>query len=102
MKITRVTARPVSVHLSDPPYSTEGAGTKYVTSRVTPKRPTRIHDHVLVILETDDGVVGVGEAQADIGFFGGTQEEVLTAGRDYLRPQLVGKDPLDLEHPLTL
>jgi L-alanine-DL-glutamate epimerase-like enolase superfamily enzyme len=102
MKITRVAARPVSVHVPDPPYNSEGAGTKYVRSRLTPSRPTRIHDHVLVTVETDDGAVGVGEAQADIGFFGETQEEVLTAVQDYLGPQLVGKDPLDREYLFTL
>lgn len=102
MKITRVTARPVSVRVPDPPYSTEGAGTKHVRSRLTPNRPTRIHDHVLVRVETDDGVVGVGEAQADIGFFGETQEEVQAAVQDYLGPQLVGKDPFDREYLFTL
>jgi L-alanine-DL-glutamate epimerase-like enolase superfamily enzyme len=102
MKITRVTARPVSVQVPDPPYSTEGAGTKYVRSRLTPKRPTRIHDHVLVTVETDDGTLGFGEAQADIGFFGETQEEVQAAVQDYLGPQLVGKDPFDREYLFTL
>jgi L-alanine-DL-glutamate epimerase-like enolase superfamily enzyme len=56
-----------------------------------------LHDHVLVTIETDDGVVGVGESQADIGFFGETQEEVQSAVQDYLGPQIVGHDPFDRE-----
>ena len=102
MKITRVRATPISIPVPNPPYGTEGAGTKHVRSRVTPRRPTRIHDHVLVTVETDEGTVGIGESQADIGFFGETQEEVQAAVEEYLGPQLVGHDPLDREFLMTL
>jgi L-alanine-DL-glutamate epimerase-like enolase superfamily enzyme len=47
-------------------------------------------------------VSGVGEAQADIGFFGQTAEQVQVAVADYLGPQLVGSDPLDREYLLDL
>jgi L-alanine-DL-glutamate epimerase-like enolase superfamily enzyme len=59
-------------------------------------------EYVLVRIETDDGVVGIGEAQADIGFLGNTVEEVQASIDDYLGPQLLGKDPLDREYLLDL
>lgn len=102
MKITRISATPISIPVPDPPYSTAGAGTKRDRSRLTPKRPSRIHDHVMVRVETDEGLVGAGEAQADIGFFGETQEEVQAAIQDYLGPQLIGRDARDREHLLWL
>ena len=62
-------------------------------SRITPKRPTPMLEYNVVRIETDTGLVGVGEAQADIGFFGETVEEVGASVKDYLGPQLVGKIP---------
>jgi L-alanine-DL-glutamate epimerase-like enolase superfamily enzyme len=59
-------------------------------------------EYVLVEIETDEGVTGVGEAQVDIGFFGHTLEEVQVAIDDYLGPQLIGKDPSDREHLMGL
>jgi L-alanine-DL-glutamate epimerase-like enolase superfamily enzyme len=59
-------------------------------------------EYVVVRIDTDDGVSGYGEAQADIGFFGQTVEQVQVAVEDYLGPQLVGKDPLDREYLLGL
>ena len=82
-------------------YNSEGAGTKREwggrLSRVSPKRPSPILEYVLVHIETDEGVTGVGEAPADIGFFGQTVEGVQVAVEDYLGPQLVGKDPFEIE-----
>lgn len=53
-------------------------------------------------VETEEGVTGIGEAPADIGFFGETLEEVQAAVEDYLGPQLIGKDPFDREYLLDL
>ena len=71
-------------------------------SRVTPKRPTPVIEYVIVRIDTDEGISGFGEAQADIGFFGETVEQVRIAVEDYLGPQLVGKEPTEHEHLMEL
>jgi L-alanine-DL-glutamate epimerase-like enolase superfamily enzyme len=53
---------------------------------------------VLVHVETDDGT-GIGESPADIGFFGQTLEGIQVAIDDYLGPQLVGREPFDIQGP---
>jgi L-Ala-D/L-Glu epimerase len=106
VKITRVTAVPVAMPVPSAPYPTEGAGTKVHwegrRSRVTPKRKTPVLEYNIVRIETDSGLIGVGEAQADVGFFGDTVEAVNVAVVDYLGPQLVGKDPLQRDYLLGL
>ncbi len=106
MRITAVTATPVRLPVPSAPYPSESAGTKVhwhgKRSRITPLRPDPILEYVLVRIETDEGLTGVGEAQADIGFFGQTVEEVRVSVEDYLGPQLVGKDPLNREYLLGL
>ena len=105
MKITSIVGHPVRVPIPHVPYATAGAGSKVHwggrRSRVTPKRPDPILEYVLVRIETDDGSVGWGEAQVDIGFFGSTLEDVLSSVNDYLGPQLVGHDPADRAHHLA-
>jgi L-alanine-DL-glutamate epimerase-like enolase superfamily enzyme len=101
MKITSVTATPVRLAIPYPLYPGEGAGTKIEwgkRSRFTPLRPTPMLEYVIVRIETDEGVTGWGEAQADIGFFGETVEQVRAAVADYMGPQLIGKDPMDREY----
>lgn len=101
MKITDVTAIPVRIPVEPPPYCTEGAGTRIGwgrRSRLSPKRPAPMLEYVLVRIETDEGVAGIGESTVDIGFFGQTLEQVQAAIADYLGPQLVGMDPFDREH----
>jgi L-Ala-D/L-Glu epimerase / N-acetyl-D-glutamate racemase len=104
--ITRITSTPVRLAASLPLYSSEAEGTKVHAggrrSRVTPKRPTPVLEYVLVRIETEDGLTGIGEAQADIGFFGDTVEGVLAAIDDYLGPQLIGKDARDREYLMGL
>jgi L-Ala-D/L-Glu epimerase len=106
MKITSVTATPVRLAVPSAPYPSEGAGTRVhwdgKRSRITPLRPDPILEYVLVRIETDEGLTGIGEAQADIGFFGETVEQVRVSVEDYLGPQLVGKNPLNREHLLGL
>ncbi len=102
MKIASIVGHPVRVPIPRVPYATDGAGSKHHwwgrRSRVTPKRPEPILEYVLVRVEADNGAVGWGEAQVDIGFFGSTLEDVLASVNDYLGPQLVGFDPFDRAH----
>lgn len=106
MKITAVRSTAVRLDIEHAPYPPNGAGTRFHhfgrRSRVTPKRPTPILEYLLVTIETDEGVVGVGESQVDIGFFGHTLEDVQAAVDDYLGPQLVGLDPFDREHLMSV
>jgi L-Ala-D/L-Glu epimerase len=105
MRIASIVAHAVRVPIPQVPYATEGAGSKHHwwgrRSRVTPKRPEPILEYVLVRIEADDGAVGWGEAQVDIGFFGSTLEDVLASVNDYLGPQLVGHDPFDRAQLMT-
>ena len=101
MKITNVTTTAIRMPVERAPYTTEGAGTKIGwgrRSRLSPKRPSPMLEYLLVTIDTDEGVTGIGESTVDIGFFGQTLEEVQAAIEDYLGPQLVGLDPFDREH----
>ena len=106
MRVTRITATPLRIPIQRAPYETRGAGTRIHwegrRSRISPQRPTAVLEYVLVRIETDEGVTGFGEAQADIGFFGETVEQVRINLEDYLAPQLIGKNPLDREYLLGL
>ncbi|MBT3272156.1 MAG: mandelate racemase/muconate lactonizing enzyme family protein [Spirochaetales bacterium] len=100
MKITDVRAVPVRMPVNESPYP-RNSYTKYLpdqTGRRSPKRPDPILEYVLVYIESDEGITGVGESQADIGFFGQTVEEVFYCVRDYFGPNLIGLDPFDREH----
>ena len=85
-------------------YSGEGAGTKREwgrLSRITPHRPIPLLEYVVVKIDSDEGITGVGEAPPDIGFFGETLEEVKSAIDRYFGPRLVGMDPFDREQILA-
>jgi L-Ala-D/L-Glu epimerase len=101
MKITRIYTTPIRIPLKCFFYNSTNAGTKQEwngrLSRVTPKRPAPILEYVLVHIETDEGVSGLGESPADIGFFGQTIEQIQYAIDDYMGPQLVGKDPREID-----
>ena len=100
MKITDVRVMPVRMPVTEAPYQ----GTNYnqfqpnQTGRRSPKRPDPILEYVLVSIDSDAGFTGIGEAQADIGFFGDTVEEVFYCIRDYFGPKVIGLDPFDREH----
>ena len=92
MKIASVTTTPIRMPIVRAPYSTERAGTKKEWdrgSRISPKRPTQMLEYLIVRIETDEDVAGIGEAPVDIGFFGQTLEQVQAAIDDYLGPQIV-------------
>lgn len=100
MKISKVSTKAVSLPWKQPPYSTERAGTKREWGRQlrwSPHQPDPVLNYVLVTVETDEGITGIGEAATDIGFFGEPLEEVKSAIDLYLGPRLIGKDPFDQE-----
>ena len=103
MVITAVRSRAVSLPLAPVPYSTERGGTKreWGMTRLTPHRPEPSLEYVIVEIDTDGGITGVGEACTDIGFFGEPVEEVQSAIDLYLGPALLGEDPFDREHLLA-
>lgn len=106
MKITKLYTTPIRIPLKCFFYNSTNAGTKREwngrLSRVTPKRPDPILEYVLVHVETDEGLQGLGEAPADIGFFGQTIEQIQYAIEDYLGPQLIGRNPLEIDHCMDL
>jgi L-alanine-DL-glutamate epimerase-like enolase superfamily enzyme len=88
-----------------PLYRGGRAGTKREWGRMgrsTPKRPTPVIEYLIVRIETDEDVTGIGEAPVDIQFFGETLEEVQSSIDDYLGPLLVGLDPFDREHVMYM
>ena len=99
MLTTAVRSRAVSLPLQPVPYLVERAGTKreWGKTRLTPHRPKPSLQYVI---DTDDGITGVGEACTDIGFFGEPVEEVQSAIDLYPGPKLLGKDPFDREQLL--
>jgi L-Ala-D/L-Glu epimerase len=104
MKITSITTTPVRMIVSHAPYRTEGAGSKHhwgKRSRLSPKRPSPMLEYLIVAIDTDHGVTGLGESPVDIGFFGETLEGVKAAVDDYLGPQVIGQNPFDREHLMS-
>jgi len=62
-----------------------------------------VSNAVLVKLETDDGVVGYGEACAwEPEFYGETLESVTSTLEKYAAPKLLGQDPLQIGHLLLV
>ena len=103
MRITNVSSIALSLPIPPDGYTSEKAGTKREWGRnirITPHRPEPVLEYVIVRVETDQGITGLGEATPDIGFFGETLEEVKTAIDRYMGPRLIGVDPFDREHIL--
>jgi muconate cycloisomerase len=104
MKITSVSTIAISLPVPRHGYTSNArAGTKREwdrLSRITPHRPEPVLEYVIVKIATDEGIVGLGEATPDIGFFGETLEEVKSAIDRYFGPRLIGIDPFDRERIL--
>ena len=84
MKITRIEPIPISVPLKKGMTAKTAHG-EHVTS-----------PYVIVKILTDEGLVGLGEATISGLWSGETQAGTVAAIRDYIAPQLVGKDPRDI------
>src|SRR5205823_5572907 len=84
MKITRVEPIPVSVPLK-----------KGMTAK-TAHGEHAASPYVLVKVHTDAGLVGLGEATISGLWSGETQAGTMAAIKEYIAPQLVGKDPRDV------
>ena len=100
MKISKVSTTAVSLPWKPPPYSTERAGTKREWGRQfrwSPHQPDPVLNYVLVTVETEEGITGIGEAATDIGFFGEPLEEVKFAIDRILLQGSSRKDPFDRE-----
>jgi L-alanine-DL-glutamate epimerase-like enolase superfamily enzyme len=59
---------------------------------------------VLVEVETDEGVVGYGEAPCTVtvGFYGETLESTAASIKNYIAPRLEGEDPLNIRKLISL
>ncbi|MEN9557574.1 MAG: hypothetical protein RLZZ232_3860 [Planctomycetota bacterium] len=84
MKITRIEAIPVCVPLK-PGMTAKTAHGEHATS-----------PYVIVKVETDSGLIGLGEATVSALWSGETQGTVLALIREYLAPALIGHDPRDI------
>src|SRR4026209_433941 len=84
MKITRIDAIPICVPLKKGMTAKTAHG-EHVTS-----------PYVIVNVQTDQGLVGLGEATISALWSGETQAGTVPAIRDYIAPQLIGKDPRDI------
>lgn len=83
MKITRVTPTVISIPRADTLTTSYGS----VGSAVT----------VLVQVETDEGLVGIGQTAVDAPFYGEPAEGIVANIRAHLAPALIGHSPLDIE-----
>ncbi len=83
MKITAVKAIPVKIPLVEPLHWVTG----YMEHA----------EHVLVRIETDEGIEGIGEAVPRPGIYGETPVSVTHMIANVLGPMLIGLDPFDTE-----
>jgi muconate cycloisomerase len=56
-----------------------------------------VADTVVVEVQTDEGLAGIGQTAVDAPFYGETAEGILANTRAYLAPAVIGESPLDIE-----
>ena len=54
-------------------------------------------DHVLIRIQTDEGIVGIADAPPRPYTYGETQQSIQTIVQDVFAPQIIGMDPFDRE-----
>lgn len=85
MKITKVEAFPVSLPYFRP----------YAMATGT----TKMANHVIIKVHTDEGVIGLGETGHGVpDRTGETQENITLAIRHRLGPMIIGEDPFNIDH----
>jgi len=84
VKVTGVEVFPVHIPMKIPFATSLGA---------LPPKAKR----VIVILRTDEGLAGVGEAAPDPSYHDETMEGIVDTLREYMVPVIVGEDPSDIE-----
>jgi L-Ala-D/L-Glu epimerase len=82
MKITQVQARVLSIPRSATLTTSYGSWGSAVT--------------ILVEVDTDEGLTGIGQASVDAPFYGETAEGMMANIRAHLAPAIVGEDPLNI------
>lgn len=87
MEIKRVTIHQYEIPLEEP--------------FVTVLRPIPELRRLVVEIETDDGIVGIGEGSPSYTVTGETQRSTKAVLEDVLAPLIIGKDPLALERLTT-
>jgi L-alanine-DL-glutamate epimerase-like enolase superfamily enzyme len=84
MKITRVKPSIINIPRADTLTTSYGSRSDALT--------------VLVEVETDEGLVGIGQTAVDAPFYGEPAEGICTSINYFLGPAIVGQSPLDIEH----
>ncbi|MFV9505681.1 MAG: mandelate racemase/muconate lactonizing enzyme family protein [Oscillochloridaceae bacterium umkhey_bin13] len=84
MKITRVTPTIISIPRADTLTTSYGSRSDALT--------------VLVEIETDEGLVGIGQTAVDAPFYGEPAEAIVTNINYLLGPAIIGQSPLNIEH----
>jgi L-alanine-DL-glutamate epimerase-like enolase superfamily enzyme len=84
MKITRVKPTVISIPRADTLTTSYGSRSDALT--------------VLVEVETDEGLIGIGQTAVDAPFYGEPAEGIVANINAHLGPALVGQSPLDIEH----
>lgn len=82
MKITKLQARLLNIPRTDSLTTSYGSWDQAPT--------------ILIQLETDEGIVGVGQASVDAPFYGETAEGMLANIRHHLAPVIEGADPMQI------
>ena len=54
-------------------------------------------DHILIRIQTDEGIVGIADAPPRPYTYGETQQSIQTIVQDVFAPQIIGMDPFDRE-----
>ncbi|MCA9132155.1 MAG: mandelate racemase/muconate lactonizing protein, partial [Planctomycetales bacterium] len=85
MKITQIETIPVNVPLKKGMTAKTAHG-EHATS-----------PYVIVRVHTDEGLIGLGEANISGLWTGETQASTVAAIREYIEPVVLGKDPRDIQ-----
>ncbi len=83
MKITGIKTFPISI--------------PFVKPFVVWRGVAKTKEHVIVQVETDEGIVGVGEASPFLYYASETHQDVVSTIQNYILPLVVGLNPFDLE-----